>query len=147
MDAKQEWKMTFQEKMTWGSFGITLVVYGFYFTKVLTATGDTPIADIDYQGLLVGAIVVWVLLFIVQAIVVAVSNPKEADMTDERDRAVTRRARSAAFTVLASLALVPLTLAMIGAQQFWIAQTLLGALVIAQLCEGATQIFFYRRAI
>jgi hypothetical protein len=139
--------MTFQEKLTWGSFGITLVVYGFYFTTVLNAAGDTPIDDIDYQGLLIGAILVWVVLYIVQAIIVSLSNPKEADMTDERDRAVIRRARSVAFTVLSSLALVPLALAMIEAQQFWIAQTMLGALVIAQLAEGATQIFFYRRAV
>ena len=139
--------MTFQEKMTWGSFAITSLVYGIYFSVVLSAARDTPLDEIDYQGLLIGVITVWVLLFIVQTIIVAVSNPKEADMTDERDRAVKRRGRSLAFTVLGSLALVPLALAMIGAEQFWIAQTLLGALVIAQLSEGATQIFFYRRAV
>lgn len=139
--------MTFQEKMTWGSLAITALVYGIYFTVVLSAARDTPLDDINYQGFLVGVIVVWVVLFIVQTAIVAASNPKEADMTDERDRAVKRRARSLAFTLLGSLALVPLALAMIGAEQFWIAQALLGALVIAQLFEAGAQISFYRRAV
>jgi len=137
--------MSFQEKITWGMLGTTIVVYAYYFATVFEQASNGPVADIDYQWLLVGTIITAIVISVISSIVIAVSNPAEADRTDERDRDIYRRASAIAFVTLSVLILGSLTLSMVNAEQFWIAQTILGALVVAHVVESGTRLFFYRR--
>lgn len=137
--------MSFQEKITWAGLGTALVVYAFYFVKVLSEAADTPVADVDYQWFLVGTIVVSVVIMIVASIVVAISDPKQVDNEDERDKSIARRAGHIAGIALGVGVLAPLAMAMFEFETFWIAQAILAALVLSQIVEGGAKIVFYRR--
>jgi len=135
----------FNEKISWATLGSIIVVYGFYFATVLTASADTPIDEIAYQGLMIVVVVVFVVMLVVLSILAAVVNPREADITDERDKAIERRGGSVGGVVLGAFVLVPLGLAMVDADTFWIAQSILAALVLSQIAEEVTKLIAYRR--
>ncbi len=139
--------MSFHEKIAWSTLGSMLIVYGFYFYTVLSAAADTPVDEIAYQGLMVFMIVVFVVMVVVAAVVAAVVDPREADVTDERDRSIDRRGSSVGGAVLGAGILVPLVLAMVDAETFWIAQAILAALVLGQVAEEVTKVVAYRRGL
>ncbi|MCB1245808.1 MAG: hypothetical protein KDB69_00915 [Acidimicrobiia bacterium] len=137
--------MPFDEKISWATLGTIVVVYGVYFTMVLGAVRDTPLDDIAYQGLMILAVIGSVVMVAALGAYAAFSNASESDLSDERDKAITRRGGYVGGITLGALVLVPLGLAMLDVDQFWIAQTILGALVVSQLVEESTKLYFYRR--
>jgi hypothetical protein len=167
--------MSMQERSAWISALVTLCVPGWYFAHVLNESGNTAVAGIDYQGLLLwnvgimiaATIVVTILSAIGTAIGTAIgsevaahvrgekSDPaaaeaaaeaavKRLDRKDERDVHIERLGGNVFGTVLAVGALVPLGLAMAEKEQFWIANSLYGALVFAGLVAGIVKIVAYR---
>lgn len=139
--------MTFQEKSTLAMTGILLTVFGAYFALVLGYVASSPARDIAYKGLMVPVVIALVILAAVAHIVIAVIAPADADAHDERDRQIGLRGQRIAGYVLAVGTVAGLTLAMVEAETFWIAQALLGALVLAELTEGVTKLVLYRRGV
>jgi hypothetical protein len=56
-------------------------------------------------------------------------------------------ARKLARYALAVGVVTGIALTMIGTDRFWIAQALIGALVIAEVTEGAAKLVWYRRGV
>jgi len=136
--------MSFQES-TLAMTGILLTVFGGYFALVLGEVAGSPARDIAYKGLMVPVVIALVILATVAHIVIAVITPADADAFDERDHQIGLRGQRIAGYVLAVGTIAGLTLAMAEAETFWIAQALLGALVLAELTEGVTKLVLYRR--
>lgn len=124
---------------------IVLLAYGWYFAVIYQEVSSEAIADIEYQGLVLVAVIFQVVLGVAVHIVIALTAPKEADRTDERDREISRHGEYLGGYVLTVGALVALALAMFEAEQFWIANVILAGLVLAQLTSLATRIVIYRR--
>jgi hypothetical protein len=137
--------MTFQEKSTLAMTGIVALVFGWYFALVLGDVASSPARDIAYTGLMVPVVILLVILATVAHILIALLAPGEANAHDERDRLIGLLGQRSARYVLAVGTVAGLTLAMFEAETFWIAQTLLGALVLAELTEGVAKLILYRR--
>jgi hypothetical protein len=137
--------MTFQAKSTLAMIGILTVVYGWYFATMLTAAGRMPVDQIVYQPLMIFLTTPLVILAIVVHVVLAIAAPREAGVTDERDRLIDLRGGEIGGLVLGVGVFGGLVLAMFGGHSFWIAHTLLGALVLAEMATAATKLFLYRR--
>lgn len=139
--------MTFQEKSTVAMTGILVLVFGWYFTLVLGQLASTPAGEIAYQGVMIPVIILLVVLAAVAHGVIAIAKPAEADAHDERDRVISLRSQRVARYVLAVGAIAGLALAVVEADAFWIAQVLLGGLVVAEIAEGVTSLVLYRRGV
>jgi hypothetical protein len=137
--------VSFEEKNTW-IYGLTALLAGtVYLIFIGSQAGTRPVTEIDYVLPMIGAIVGAVLLSIVAIIVVSIAAPGEADKSDERDRLINRRGDQIAFYVLSVLALVPLGLAFIEADHFWIANALYAAFVLTAVVASLVKIAAYRR--
>lgn len=137
--------MSFQEKSTLAMTVILTLVFGWYFVLVLGSIADTPARDIAYTGLMVGVIATLTVLAIVSHVVLAIADREQLDDADERDRLVGWRAGNVGGYVLAVGVFAGIGLAMVRADQFWIAQVLIAGLVLAEIVEGVTKLILYRR--
>lgn len=70
---------------------------------------------------------------------------KRISQEDVRDKQIDRHGDYVAGSVLTTLVLLPLGLAIFGTHQFWIAHALYGALVVAALIGAVVKITAYRR--
>ena len=147
--------MPFEEKMSWVSVVVTVVVAGLYFATVLGQVGDLPAADIAYQRSLLIAIGASIVLMIGGAIAMAIGTAVRAEVTgegsvddidrkDERDVRIGRRGDVVAFHVTSAGALGALALAMLEYEYFWIAIALYLTFVVAALVSDGVKIHAYR---
>jgi hypothetical protein len=137
--------MSSEEKSTWISVVVGVGVAVVYFATVLAKVPGTDVATISYVWPMLTAIGVGIAASIVLSIVAAALSPKEAGKTDERDKQINRRGEYVGFYVMSIAATVPLGLAMAEIEQFWIANSLYLAFVLAALASSIVKIVAYRR--
>ncbi len=137
--------MAFQEKSSLVMTAILAVVYGIYFALVGSRMAETPVDEIVYQPLLIVAVIPLVILAVVSHIVLALTNLKQANDHDERDRLISLRGEQLGGYVLAVGVFVGLVLAMAEAPYFFVAHALLAGWVLAELSAGGMRILLYRR--
>jgi hypothetical protein len=137
--------MSSEEKSTWISVVVGVAVAVVYFATVLAKVPGTDVATIAYVWPMLTAIGVGIAATIVLTIVAAILSPKEAGKTDERDKQINRRGEYVGFYVMSVAATVPLGLAMAEIEQFWIANSLYLAFVLAALASSVVKIVAYRR--
>ena len=137
--------MSFHAKSTALALVAYLVVSAGYLVMVINRAADVPVEEVDYQGLLIGLVVAFVVIAIVGNVVIAGSNTAEADAIDERDRLIELKGERIGGWVLAAGALVALGLAMTEQSTFWIAQAILAGLVLSEIASSASQLVMYRR--
>ena len=148
--------MPFEEKTTWVSVVIGLLVPVVYFATVLPQLAETPAADIAYQKPLVIAVVASIILIIIGSIAMAVATAVGAEITgtgsvddidrkDERDVSIGRRGDVVGYYVASTGAVAALILTMLEQDYFWIANTLFLSFVVAGLVSGIVKLRAYRR--
>jgi uncharacterized membrane protein YidH (DUF202 family) len=139
--------MSFQEKSTWIVTAMMLLVYGWYFAVVLGRTDAADVSGLHYQGVMLVTLVVFVVLVAGAHIVVALSSPREAERSDDRDREINRHGEYVGGYVLGTGAVLALVLAVVESPHFWIANVILLGLVLSEVVTGVTKIVLYRRGI
>jgi hypothetical protein len=136
--------MPFKEKMAWLSVATTVVVWGAYLGFLLTTARHLP-GPAQFGGLL-AAIIVQTGLVTVGAIVSAVLSPQDAGAaSDERDKAVSRRAYALAYPVLLSLVVCVAASMHFGVDARGMAYGIMASIVIAEIVHYGAQIVGYRR--
>jgi hypothetical protein len=137
--------MSSEEKRTWISALVAVVVPVAYLAIILSKVPGTDVATISYVGAMLTSIGIGIGAAIVLSIVAAMASPKDADRTDERDREINRRGEYVGFYAMSIAALVPLALAMAEVEHFWIANALYLAFVLAAVASAVVKIVAYRR--
>jgi len=154
--------MPYREKTAWLSIAVTLIVWGYYFARLLPAIGD-PGADAgDYIGLFVGCTIVSILVQIALAIPIALMSRGEADARpDERETRIDAFSGRIAYLVLLALvATIALTSpGLIPAAPFLfpaaptagivlvLANALFAALLVAEIVRSGLQIAMFRNVL
>lgn len=140
--------MTFQEKSILTMTTILLVVFGWYFTLILGPIASAPDRDEAYTGLLLAVVVLLVVLAVVSHVVLALALGSQAGaQDDERGRLIGLRGEAVSGYILATGVCVGLWLTIVRAEPFWIAQVLLGALVLAEIAAGVVKLALFRRGV
>ena len=148
--------MAFEEKLTWVSAAVALIVSGVYFYTVLGQVGSVPTSEIAYQRPLLIAIGASVVLTIVGAIGAAIGTAISAEITgngsvddvdrkDERDVLINRRGELIGCYVSSFGMLGVLALTMLEYDYFWIANALYLALMVGSLVGSTVKLVAYRR--
>ena len=148
--------MPFEEKMTWVSGVVAVVVPLAYFIIMLGRLQDTSASAIAYQVPLIVAVVASIVLNIVGAIAVSIGAGISAELhgrkaedeierKDERDKSIARRGDLIGFYV-SSVGLVgALILTMTEADYFWIANTIYLAFVVGSVVGTVVKLVAYHR--
>lgn len=143
--------MSYEERNTWVQTFVGLVVFAYYAIATLGQLASADPADINYQrnmlitlGVSIGATIVGA---IVVAIVTEIATPGDTDKRDQRDKDIARLGASIGYYVLSFGAVGSLILAMLEADDFWIANAVFFSLFIASMVESVTRIVAYRRGL
>ena len=137
--------MSFEEKGTWLYLVLAITLPVIYFSTILGQVSSVPVAEIDYQGPLILMIGATIGLAIAGMIAIAIASPADADKSDQRDKDINRAGEYVGGTVLAAAMIVPFGLAMAEVPQFWIANTMYLAFIVAAICGTTVKLVLYRR--
>lgn len=137
--------MSFREKSAWISFCCVVLFGALWFRNVIRVEvyhGREANPMLAFFSL-VGALI---LTEIVLHIAIAVRDPKEARTPkDEREQLIDLKAARVAFYVLMAGAWLSIGTLHLNFDRLRIADTVLGAIIVAELVKFATQIVLYRR--
>ena len=139
--------MSYEEKTTWAYVVIAVVTSIGYAAILLPQLSTTPVADIEYQWLILATVGAGVLLAIVAAIIIAISAPREAGKADQRDKDIGRFGEYVGGTVLAVCAIIPFLMALAEIDHFWIANALYLAFLLGAVAGAVARIWAYRRGV
>jgi hypothetical protein len=148
--------MPFEEKVTWVSLVVAVVVPVTYFAIMLGRLGDVSAADISYQRPLLIAIGASVVLTVVGSVLAGIgtgisaelrgrSASDEIDRKDERDKQISRHGDLMGFYVSSVGMVGVLALTMLEYDYFWIASALYLSFVVGTLVGSAVKIASYHR--
>lgn len=136
--------MSFREKSAW----IALLAYGGVFGAYFAAlwqVWDPALAQPISIGLLVTAMVGFVVIVTALTIVAALLNPKDANApADEREKLIDLKAERAASYTLSTGVLLSMAGLLMGFNGFLIANELLASLVASELVKAGWQIVSFR---
>jgi len=136
--------MAFREKTAWISLLATLGIYGFYFSALASARGNSA----EFFALLIETMITFVVVFVALTIVVAILSPKDADApADEREKLIGLKAERVAYYAVSTGAVAGMLAAFCGLSGFWIANVLFLTLVVAGLAKDAMCIVLYRAGV
>ena len=138
-----EMDLSFREKFEYVVIVGLLAVYGYYFFRVLPPMGSDILPE--QITLFVGLLVLLILIFIVGAIALAVQARSDAVPDDERDKLITLKSMRNAYFLLAGGAVTAIVSALVTEGNFWFVHVLLVTLVLAQLLESLSRLYYYRQ--
>jgi hypothetical protein len=138
--------MSYQEKNTWAYGVIAVLGYGVYLAVVLARADGGPLPGVAYAGPMLATIGAAVLAGIVAGIALGATSP-DRSVRDEREREIERMGERVgqAFLVLGGVGGLALTL--LGADRFWIANTLYLGFVLSAVLSAAARLVAFRRGV
>ena len=150
--------MSFEEKVTWVSGVVTVVVAGLYAWIVGGRLGQEPVSEIAYVRPLLVAVGGMIVLTIVGTIAMAIGttiaaeiagddSADDIDRADERDASIDARGDRVAYYVSSAFMIGVLALAMLEVEHFWIANAMFAAFVAAGLAAVGVKLVAYRRGL
>ena len=137
--------MSYEEKGQWVDLTATTIAYGGYLLILLGGAGTTPLAEIDYQPILLLSIGAAIAGSIVGRIAVEIISPSESHREDVRDRDIGRFGEYVAGIVMGVGMVLPLVLALIEADHFWIANAIYLVFVAQAVVGAVIKLVAYRR--
>jgi len=148
--------MPFEEKMTWVSLVVAVVVPVAYVVVMLGRLGDASAADVSYKWPLLVAMGASVVLSILGAIVAAIgtaisaevrgkSASDEIDRKDERDKQISRHGDLVGYYVSSAGVVGVLALTMLEYEYFWIASALYLSFAVGTLVASVVKLVSYQR--
>lgn len=147
--------LSFQEKSVWASLVSIVAVSGYHFYKAFGATEPMTGNEIAFR--LVGTVVIIIVVEIVLHILIAVVNPRDTKAGgrgDERDTLVAIKAYRNAYVVLMGALFCMMGYVLTGDSvndPRWVptpamtANLLLFIMVVAEITNYGSRIYFYRR--
>ena len=136
--------MTFQEKSNWVVLVVAIPTLVLYVGLIVVPLLSKPLAELSWVQPLLIAIAGFVLANVLGNVVAAASNPRAADVSDERDQAIDRFGERVGNWLIAAGAITGIVLAMAMADQFWIANAIFLGFLAAAIVSALAKIAAYR---
>jgi hypothetical protein len=136
--------MTFMEKSNWVVLVVGVPTLLGYLAVVVPQVLGGPVTDVAWVEPMIAAIVAFVVANIAGNVVAAASNPREADLNDERDREIDRFGERVGAWPLVAGSIAGLVLAMARIDQFWIANAIFLGGLAGSLLSSIAKIAAYR---
>jgi hypothetical protein len=143
--------MVYEERNAWAGLIISPISLVVYVVLVLQQADGGPLAAVDWFPLMLwvigGSIVATILLSVLWGMVAGARDPDGVGRSDIRDRDISRMGSRVeqAFVVIAGLGVI--VLCAVGADVFWIANTMYLGFAVAALVGGIARVIAYRRGL
>lgn len=140
--------MSQQERYAWVMLVVAPVGYAVYLAWIFQMAAGAPLAGVAYQGPMLwtigGGIVAGIVLGIVAGIFGGMFGGEGSLVVDARDREISRLGEYIGQSFVVIGGVVGLVLAMLGIEQFWIANAIYLCFVLSALLGSIAKIAFYR---
>ncbi len=136
--------MTFMEKSSWVVLVVGVPTLLGYLVVIVPQVLSGPLQDVAWVAPMIAAIVAFVVANIAGHVVAAASNPREAELNDERDREIDRFGERVGAWPLVAGSIAGLVLAMAKVDQFWIANAIFLGGLAGSLLSSIAKIAAYR---
>lgn len=143
--------MVFHERAAWASLVATVFALTAYVVAVLVQADGGDVATVNWVPLMFGAIAEGILLavltILVWGVIVARRDRDAASASDIRDRDIEQMSGNveASFLVIAGLGVI--VLCALGADVFWIANTMFAGFAVAGIVGGIARVVAYRKGL
>lgn len=143
--------MVYEERNAWAGLIVSPIALVVYVVLVLQQAGGGPLTAVDWFPLMLwtigGGIVATIVISVVWGILAGMKDPDGAGRSDIRDRDIGRMGGRVeqAFVVIAGLGVI--ALCAVGADVFWIANTMYLGFAVSALVGGIARVIAYRRGL
>ena len=137
--------MSYEERGQWVYLAATTIAYGAYLLLVLGRAAATPLAEVEYQPILLWTIGAAVAGSIIGRILIEIVRPSESQREDVRDREIGRRGEYVAGLILGIGMVGPFALTLVEADHFWIANAIYLVFVVQAIVGTVIKLIAYRR--
>ncbi|WP_447653243.1 hypothetical protein [Microbacterium sufflavum] len=143
--------MVYEERNVWAGLIISPIVLVAYVVLVLQQAAGGPLTAVDWFPLMLwsigGGIVGTILLSVAWGILAGMRDPDGVGRSDIRDRDIGRMGARVEQAFVAIAALCVIVLCGIGADVFWIANTMFLGFFVAAVVGGIARVIAYRRGL
>lgn len=143
--------MVYEERNAWAGLILSPISIAVYVVLVLQQAAGGPLTDVDWFPLMLWvigtSIVVTIIFSVVWGIIAGAHDPDGVGRSDIRDRDISRMGGRVeqAFLVIAGLGVI--ALCAVGADVFWIANTMYAGFAVSALVGGIARVVAYRRGL
>lgn len=143
--------MVYEERNAWAGLVVAVIAIAVYVVLVLQQAGGGPLTDVDWLPLMLWTIglgiVVSIVLSVVWGMLAGARDPDGVGKSDIRDRDISRMGARVeqAFVVIAGLGVI--ALCAVGADVFWIANTMYAGFAVAAIVGSVARVVAYRRGL
>lgn len=143
--------MVYEERNAWAGLVVSLIVIPAYVVIVLQQAAIRPIESVDWFPLMLWAIGLGIagtiVLSILWGLIAHRRDPEGTGRSDIRDRDISRMGGRVeqAFVVIAGLGVI--VLCAVGADVFWIANTMFLGFAVSAIVGGIARVIAYRRGL
>lgn len=143
--------MVYEERNAWSGLIILISAMIVYVTVMLRSADGGPLTEVDWLPIMLWtigvSIVAVIILSIVWGIVAGRRDPDGVGRSDIRDRDISRMGARVeqSFVVIAGLGVI--ALCAVGADVFWIANTMFAGFAVSAFVGGIARVVAYRRGL
>ncbi|MFJ4223036.1 hypothetical protein [Microbacterium sp. NPDC089695] len=143
--------MVYEERNVWAGLIVSILVLPAYVVIVLQQAANRPVETIDWFPLMLWTIgigiVATIVVSIVWGMIAGARDPEGVGRSDIRDRDIGRMGTRVeqSFLVLAGLGVI--VLCAVGADVFWIANTMFAGFAVSAVVGGVARAVAYRRGL
>jgi hypothetical protein len=143
--------MVYEERNAWAGLIVSPITMIVYVTLVLQQAAGGPLTNVDWFPLMLwvigGSIVAVIVVGIVWGMIAGAKDAGGIGASDIRDRDISRLGGRVeqAFVVIAGLGVI--ALCAVGADVFWIANTMFAGFWAAAVIGGVARVIAYRRGL
>jgi len=143
--------MVYEERNAWSGLLVGAVVITAYVIIVLQRASERPVTEVDWLPPMLWTIgigiVATIAISIVWGIVAGANDPDGVGRSDVRDRDISRMGSRVeqSFVVIAGLGVI--ALCAVGADVFWIANTMFAGFAVSAMVGSIARVVAYRRGL
>lgn len=143
--------MVYEERNAWSGLLVGAVVITAYVVIVLQRASERPVTEVDWLPPMLWTIgigiVATIAISIVWGIIAGAKDPDGVGRSDVRDRDISRMGSRVeqAFVVIAGLGVI--ALCAVGADVFWIANTMFAGFAVSAMVGSIARVVAYRRGL
>ena len=143
--------MVYEERNVWAGLIVSVLVIPAYVIAVLLQAGGGALTAVDWFPLMLWTIgigiVATIVISVLWGIIAGVKDPDGVGRSDIRDRDISRMGSRVeqGFLVIAGLGVI--VLCAVGADVFWIANTMFLGFAVSAIVGGVARAIAYRRGL
>jgi hypothetical protein len=143
--------MVYEERNAWAGLIVSPIALVVYVVLVLQQAGGGTLTAVDWFPLMLwvigGGILATIVISIVWGMIAGAKDPDGVGRSDIRDRDISRMGGRVEQTFIVIAGLGVIALCAVGADVFWIANTMYLGFAVSALVGGIARVIAYRRGL